>query len=87
MIQPDRDLWIETPAELDDLLGHLQARGRFALDTEFVSEDTFEPVLGLIQVATTERIAAVDPMAIRDLSGFWNLVTGPGGGGRDACGR
>ncbi|HEU5115593.1 MAG TPA: HRDC domain-containing protein [Isosphaeraceae bacterium] len=77
MIHPDRDQWIETPAELDDLLDHLQTSGRFALDTEFVSEDTYEPVLGLIQVATTERIAAVDPIAIGDLSEFWNLVTGP----------
>ena len=51
--------------------------GRFAFDTEFVSEETFEPVLCLIQVATRERLAAVDPLAIRDFSPFWDVVTDP----------
>ena len=41
------------------------------LDTEFVSEDTFEPVLCLIQVATRERLAVIDPWrsATRSLLG------------------
>lgn len=77
MNPPDRDLWIETPSELSELLEHLHSCGRFALDTEFVSEETFEPVLGLIQVATTNRVAAIDPIALPDLSEFWDLVIGP----------
>lgn len=62
---------------LDDLISHLRQVGRFAADTEFVSEDTFEPVLGLIQIATSERVAAIDPMAIDDLSAFWDVLTDP----------
>src|SRR4051794_26509434 len=36
---------IETPSALRELVDHLRDAGRFAFDTEFVSEETFEPVL------------------------------------------
>ncbi|WP_406697052.1 HRDC domain-containing protein [Singulisphaera sp. Ch08] len=68
---------IATPSALGELVDHLRASGRFAFDTEFVSEETFEPVLCLIQVATRERLAVIDPLAIDDLSPFWNLVIDP----------
>src|SRR5258708_38405963 len=68
---------VTTQRQLEALLDHLRGSGRFALDTEFVSEDTFEPVLCLIQLATRERLAVIDPLAIRDLSPFWNVVLDP----------
>ncbi len=68
---------ISTPAGLRDLVEHLRACGRFAFDTEFVSEETFEPVLCLIQVATRERLAVVDALAVRDLAPFWEVVIDP----------
>jgi ribonuclease D len=68
---------ITTPVQLQELVDHLRASGRFAFDTEFVSEETFEPVLCLIQVATRERLAVIDPLAVRDLSPFWNVVLDP----------
>ena len=68
---------ITTPAQLKGLVDHLRASGRFAFDTEFVSEETFEPVLCLIQVATRERLAVIDPLAVRDLSPFWDVVHDP----------
>lgn len=68
---------IATPADLDELVQHLRSMGRFAFDTEFVSEDSFEPHLCLIQVATPERLAAVDPIALGDLRPFWDVVTDP----------
>jgi ribonuclease D len=68
---------ITTPAGLQELIEHLRAEGRFAFDTEFVSEETFEPVLGLIQVATREQLALIDPLTLRDLSAFWDLVNDP----------
>jgi ribonuclease D len=64
-------------AQLDRLVERLRACGRFAFDTEFVSEDTFEPVLCLIQVATREQNAVIDPFQVRDLSAFWDVVTDP----------
>ncbi len=68
---------LETPDELAGLVDHLRRAGRFAFDTEFVSEETFEPVLCLIQVATRDRLAAVDPLAVRDLDAFWDVVNDP----------
>jgi ribonuclease D len=72
--------WIETPARLDELVRHLRTAGRFGFDTEFVSEETFEPNLCLVQVASEDRIANVDPMAPgmdRAMEGFWGLVLDP----------
>jgi ribonuclease D len=68
---------ISTPAQLHELVRHVRAEGRFGFDTEFVSEETFEPVLCLIQVATEDRLAVVDPMAVHDLGPFWELVLDP----------
>jgi ribonuclease D len=68
---------IDSQARLQELADHLRRCGRFALDTEFISEDTFEPVLCLIQVATPERLAVVDPLALENLSPFWNVATDP----------
>ncbi len=64
-------------AALQELVDHIRAAGRFAFDTEFVSEDTFEPVLCLIQVATATRLAVVDPLRIDDLAPFWEVVNDP----------
>jgi ribonuclease D len=68
---------ISTTAQLRALADHLRASGRFGFDTEFVSEETFEPVLCLIQVATRERIALVDALAVPDLTPFWSAVCDP----------
>src|SRR5271166_6258317 len=71
------EILISTPAQLRELVDQVRAAGRFGFDTEFVSEETFEPVLCLIQVATRERLAAIDPQAVRDLGPFWDLVHDP----------
>lgn len=68
---------IVTEDGLAELVAHIRAEGRFAFDTEFVSEDTFEPVLCLVQVATRDRLAVVDPLAFRDLDAFWEVVVDP----------
>ena len=68
---------VTTPDGLAALVDHLRGAGRFAFDTEFVSEDTFDPVLGLIQVATEDRLAAIDPLEVEDLSPFWGVILDP----------
>ena len=68
---------VTSTAQLHALMDHVRAAGRFAFDTEFVSEETFEPVLCLIQVATRDRLALVDPLAVRDLDPFWDVVCDP----------
>jgi len=39
-----------------------------AIDTEFVREKTYYPLLSLIQLATEQHMACIDPLAIRDFS-------------------
>lgn len=49
-----------------------------AFDTEFVSEDSFQPELCLIQLAAGGHLAIVDPFEVQDLSPLWNLLVAPG---------
>lgn len=46
-----------------------------AFDTEFVSEDSFQPDLCLIQLAAAGRLAIVDPFELQDLTPLWDLLT------------
>jgi len=73
----DNEPLIATSEGLRELVAHLREAGRFAFDTEFVSEETFEPVLCLIQVATTRRLAVIDPLKVGDLQPFWDAVVDP----------
>jgi ribonuclease D len=73
---PEESL-IATPGQFRELVCHVREAGRFGFDTEFVSEETFEPVLCLIQVATRERLAVIDPQAVGDLGPFWELLHDP----------
>lgn len=58
----------------EELCAHVRSRGLVAFDTEFVSEYSYRPELGLLQFATAERVAAVDPYAVRDLGPWWELM-------------
>jgi len=49
-----------------------------AFDTEFVSEDSYQPELCLIQLAAAGKLAIVDPLEIEDLAPLWQLLTEPG---------
>jgi len=49
-----------------------------AIDTEFVSERTYRPVLCLVQVATEAELALIDALAIQDMKPFWHAVAEPG---------
>ena len=49
-----------------------------AFDTEFVSEDSYQPELCLILLAAESRLAIVDPLEVQDLSPLWSLLVAPG---------
>ncbi len=68
---------INTQRELDELVDHMRGCGTFAFDTEFIPEETYEPELCLIQIATAERLGVVDPRVIPKLSVFWDAVVDP----------
>jgi ribonuclease D len=60
---PDFD-WITNQAELDSLVDELSDTRAYALDTEFHRERTYLPQLAVVQLATRERIALVDALAV-----------------------
>ena len=69
---------VRTEQGLAALCQELRAAGRFALDTEFLGERTYVPKLCLVQVATSEFIALVDSVAVRNHAPLWDLVADPG---------
>jgi ribonuclease D len=68
---------IATQDALAQLIDRLRAAGSFAYDSEFIGELTYLPKLCLIQVATTEEVSLIDPIARIDLTSFWELVADP----------
>ncbi len=68
---------VTTAAALDDVLAHVRAKGVFAFDTEFIGEESYWPRICLVQLATTERVALVDALALPDLSPILELVSDP----------
>lgn len=70
-------LYIKSDESLQQLCSELEREPLISFDTEFVAEDSYRPQLCLVQVATEHQIAVIDPLEIRDLSVFWNLLVDP----------
>ena len=68
---------VTTDEQLAELIRHLRDAGRFAYDSEFIGELTYFPKLCLIQAASAERVALIDPLAGLDLRPFWELLCEP----------
>ena len=66
--------YIDSPAELEHLCRELSRAPWIALDTEFMREKTYYPRLCLIQVATTDLVACIDPLAVKDLSALLDVI-------------
>ncbi|HYX84660.1 MAG TPA: HRDC domain-containing protein [Gaiellales bacterium] len=69
---------ITTAAELRPLLDSAAAEERCALDTEFVWERTYAPALCLVQIATTDRLGVIDPLAGAPLEPVAELLADAG---------
>ena len=65
---------IQSGEGLAGLVAELRSEGSFAYDTEFIGEETFYPKICVIQVATSKRLALIDPFEIEDLMPIWELV-------------
>ncbi len=70
--------WVDTPAALDALCERLARHAWFVLDTEFLREKTYYPKLCLVQVATPEEAACIDPLALSDLTPLLGLLADRG---------
>jgi ribonuclease D len=66
--------YIDSPAALRDLCAQLRGDPWLALDTEFLREKTYYPKLCLLQVATPELVACIDPLALEDLSPLLDVI-------------
>jgi ribonuclease D len=69
---------VTSATQLQKLCDDLAAADMIAFDTEFVSEHTYRSQLCLVQVATSKQLAVVDPLAVHDLTPFWEVLARPG---------
>jgi len=75
--------------ELAAFAERVQSTGRVALDTEFVWERTYHPVLGIVQLAIEDECVLVDAQALPDLAPLFPVLRDPAvpvvlhGGGQD----
>ncbi len=65
---------IEDHSSLQTLCQQYSKASVLAIDTEFVRTRTLYPRLGLLQVFDGQQLALIDPIAIDDLSPFWQLL-------------
>ena len=70
-----RHRFIVDPSEFDAYCDELEQAEAIAFDTEFVSEDCYRPDLCLIQVATSEGLAVIDPKPMESVDRFWHVIT------------
>ncbi len=68
---------IATNEALADYCDRISDASYCAIDTEFVREKTYYPLLSLIQIATENHMACIDPLAIADFSPFVELLQNP----------
>lgn len=71
---PDDTRLVETPEQLRDLLGGLEAEPILAVDTEAASFHRYQDRIYLVQLSTRTRTAILDPLAVADLTPLGRLL-------------
>jgi len=69
--------WVDTDAGLQEVADSMLTAERYAVDTEFHRERTYYPQVALVQLAWADRIALVDPLAVK-LTPLAPVLDGPG---------
>jgi ribonuclease D len=69
--------YINRPDQLPALCEQIQQASWIALDTEFLREKTYYPKFCLLQIATLDWVACVDPIALPDLSTLFAAIYNP----------
>lgn len=67
-------VFVDSEQSLKQACQNLSQQAYLAVDTEFVREKTYFPVLCLIQIASPQYCYCIDPLAIRDLSPLASLL-------------
>lgn len=76
-LQAMQEYYVNTPQQLTALCRDLRDSRWLAIDTEFMREKTYYAQLCLLQVASDDIIACVDPLALSDLSPLLDLIYNP----------
>jgi ribonuclease D len=76
-INPTPIHWIDQQASLDALFLRQQHAKIVAIDTEFVRRKTFYAELGLVQLAFSDEIALIDPLAPLDWAALKAALINP----------
>ena len=69
--------YINTTEQLMQLCEQINAAEWLALDTEFLREKTYYPKFCLLQIATPDWVACVDPIALTDLEPLFKAIYNP----------
>ena len=69
--------YIDTPSQLAQLCEQIKKELWVALDTEFLREKTYYPKFCLLQIATPEWVACVDPIALPNLEILFDVLYDP----------
>jgi len=69
--------YINTPEQLAKLCEQIKKESWLALDTEFLREKTYYPKFCLLQIATPEWVACVDPIALPKLDDLFEAIYNP----------
>jgi ribonuclease D len=68
---------IDSDQKLQLYCSKIRRAGVCYIDTEFVREKTYYPVLALIQISTDDSLACIDPLVIEDFSPLCELLVNP----------
>ncbi len=72
------NILIDSDKKLDNLLSKMEDCEEIGLDTEFIRESTYRPILALIQISLANgEIYLVDPLKINDITGIAKVTSDP----------
>jgi ribonuclease D len=74
LILATEPILVTSQTGLAEVIASVRSAGTMAYDSEFIGEETYHPLICLLQVATPSGLWLIDPLAGLDLSGFWQLV-------------
>lgn len=76
MTHPE-EIVVADPQALQECCGRLAQMTHLGFDTEFIGEETYDPVLCLLQVSSADALYLIDPLNAGPLDAFWQLLADP----------
>jgi ribonuclease D len=71
------EIVVADPESLLQCVADLESHGLIGFDSEFVGEETYEPELCLLQIATPDTLYLIDPYSAGPLDAFWRVMVDP----------